>query len=215
MGFAHRAFVAAGVGFAVSALVGCGSSGGSLLSASQSNRLSEQLNRVTQALDAQHCSQASQYLADFRANVASLGGINPTLIANLDQGASTIQTLAARDCQTSTSTTVKKTRPKTTTSTSTTATRTTPTFTQPTTPTYTTPTYTQPGYTDTSTNPSGGTCPTCGITTTGTTPSTTTSNGGTGLGAAGGGGAGGSGSGTSTDNGTSTNGAGGGGGGGF
>lgn len=182
MGFAHRAFVAAGVGFAVSAIVGCGSSGGSLLTASESNSLSEQLNRVTQALDDQRCSQARQYLADFRSNVDSLGGVNSTLIANLAQGASTIQTLAARDCQTPTNTTPKKTHPKTTTSTTQTATRTTQTFTTPTTATYTQPAYTQPTYTNPPTNPTGGTCPSCATTTTGTTQSTTTSNGGTGLG---------------------------------
>jgi hypothetical protein len=184
MGFAHRAFVAAGVGFAVSAIVGCGSSGGSLLTASQSNSLSEQLNRVTQALDDQRCSQARQYLADFRSNVDSLGGVDSTLIANLDQGASTIQTLAARDCQTPANTTPKKTHPKTTTSTTQTATGTTQTFTTPSTATYTQPAYTQPTYTNPPTNTTGGTCPSCATTTTNTstTQSTTTSNGGTGLG---------------------------------
>ena len=46
MGFAKRAFVAAGVGFAVSALVGCGSSG-QLLSQSEANQLSSMLNRAS------------------------------------------------------------------------------------------------------------------------------------------------------------------------
>lgn len=204
MGFANRAFVAAGVGFAVSAIVGCGSSGGSWLTASESNSLSEQLNRVTQALDNQQCSQARQYLADFQSSVDSLGGINSTLISNLDQGASTIRSLANRDCQVPASTKPKKTHPKTTTSTSTTATQTTPTFTTPTTPTYTTPTYTQPTYTNpsTDTNTTGGTCPTCGTTTatntnTSTSSSTTTPSGGTGLG----------GSTTYTNGGTTTTGA--------
>ena len=189
MGFAHRAFVAAGVGFAVSAIVGCGSSGGSWLSASQSNGLTEQLNRVTQALDDQRCSDARQYLADFQSRVDSLGGVNSTLISNLDQGASTIQSLAARDCQTvRTPTTPKKTHPTTTTAT--TPTQTTSTFTVPsTTTTYSTPSYTTTTYSTPSTTTTGGSCPTCGLptttsptTTTSTVTTTTTPTGGTGLG---------------------------------
>src|SRR5579875_1449211 len=105
MGFAHRAFVAAGVGFAAAAIVGCGSGGGSLLSASQSNTLSEQLNRVTQALNDSDCGLARQYLADFQSTVDSLGGVNATLISNVDQGASTIQSLADQECQTPVNTT--------------------------------------------------------------------------------------------------------------
>jgi len=183
MGFVNRAFVAAGVGFAVSAIAGCGSSGGRLLSASQSNRLSEQLNRVYDALDGQQCSLAHQYLADFQNTVDGLSGVNSTLVANLDQGASTIQSLASAKCISQTNTTPKKTH--TSTSTTTTATK-TQTFTNPTTTTYTQPTYTQT-YTQ-PTNTTGGTCPTCVTTTnTNTTPtqSTTTSNGGTGLGGTG------------------------------
>lgn len=186
MGFAHRAIVAVGVGFAVSAIAGCGSSGGRWLSASESNSLSEQLNRVQQALDEQRCSDARQYLADFQARVNSLGGVNSTLIANLDQGASTIRSLASSQCQIQTVTPPKKTHTKTVTSTtrSTTATQTTQTFTQPT-QTYTQPTYTQPTYPQPNTSTTGGTCPTCGATTstTGSTTSPATSpSGGTGLG---------------------------------
>jgi hypothetical protein len=185
MGFAHRAFVAAGVGFAVSAIVGCGSSGGRWLSAAESNTLNEQLNKVTQALDDRSCSAARQYLADFQATVNNLGGVNSTLISNLDQGASTIQSLASSECQIHTATTPKKTHTKTATATttSTTATETTPTFTTPST-TYTQPTYTQPTYTQ-PTDTTGGTCPTCGVTTstsTSTASSTTTPSGGSGLG---------------------------------
>ncbi len=187
MGFANRAFVAAGVGFAVAAIAGCGSSGGRLLSASQSNRLNEQLNRIQDALDAQRCTTARQYITQFQDTVDNLGGVNSTLIANLDQGASTIQSLADSACKIQTATTPKKTH--TSTATTTTLTHTTQTFTNPTTTIYTQPTYTQPTYTQ-PTNTTGGTCPTCGTTTTttttststNTTPSTTTSNGGTGLG---------------------------------
>lgn len=185
MGFAHRALVAVGVGFAVSAIVGCGSSGGRWLSASESNSLSEQLNRVQQALADQRCADARQYLADFQASVNSLGGVNSTLIANLEQGASTIRSLASSSCQIQTATTPKKTHTKTSTSTtpSTTTTQTTPTFTTPTN-TYTQPTYTQPTYSQPNTTTTGGTCPTCGTTTSSTsgTSPTTSPSGGTGLG---------------------------------
>lgn len=191
MGFAHKAFVAAGVGFAASALVGCGSSGGSLLSGSQASNLTAQLNLVSAALNRQDCSQAQQYLQDFQSRVENLGGVNSTLISDLEQGASTIQSLADRECRTAT--TPKKTPTRTRTDTTTTATQTTPTFTSPTTTTqtYTEPTYTQPtdtvGTTSSTTNTTGGSCATCLTTTTTsteTTPATTTTNpsGGTGLG---------------------------------
>jgi TolA-binding protein len=186
MGFAHKAFVAAGVGFAAAVLVGCGSSGGSLLSGSQANNLTAQLNRVSDALNAQDCSQAQQYLQDFQSSVENMGGVNATLINDLDQGANTIQSLANRECHTVT--TPKKTRTKTQTDTTTTATRTTQTFTNPvTTATYTQPTYTQPSDTTTSTTSTttttGGSCATCLPTTTTSSQTTTTnSNGGTGLG---------------------------------
>ncbi|HWE59534.1 MAG TPA: hypothetical protein VG228_07545 [Solirubrobacteraceae bacterium] len=186
MGFAHRAFVAAGVGFAVSAIAGCGSSGGSWLSGAQGRNLTAQLNRVTQALDNQNCAQAQQYLADFQSTVDNMGNVNSTLINDIDQGSSTVQSLATRDCRTVT-TTPKKTHPKTNTTTTTTATQ-TQTFTNPSTQTYTAPTYTQAtDTTNSTTNTTGGTCPTCYQTvtttsTTSTTSSTTTPNGGTGLG---------------------------------
>jgi len=181
MGFAHRAFVAAGVGFAAAAIVGCGSSGGSLLSASQSNNLNEQLNRITQALNDSNCTLAREYLAEFQSKVDGLGGVNPTLISNLDQGASTIQSLANTDCQTSvqTTTTAKKAHPKTTTQT--TPTQTTSTFTVPTTTTtYTAPSYTTTTYSTPSTT--SDTITTQTQTTTSTVDSTTSPTGGTGLG---------------------------------
>lgn len=183
MGFANRASVAAGVGFAAAAIVGCGSSGGSLLSASQSTRLNEQLNRVTQALNDSDCAQARQYLSDFQATVENLGGVNSTLISNLDQGASTIQSLTDRDCQTAVrTTTTKETHPNTTTQT--TPAQSTSTFTVPTTTTtYTAPAYTTTTYSTPSTTTTGGSCLTCGATTTTSTVTTTTTpTGGTGLG---------------------------------
>lgn len=184
MGFAHRASVAAGVGFAVAAIAGCGSSGGSLLSASQANTLSEQLNTVEQALDNNACTTAQRALSRFQNTLDGLSGVNSTLLENLDQGASTIATLTSNECQTRTVSTPKKTHPKTTTSTvtTTTATQTIPTVTTQTTPTYTTTTYTTPTETTPYTSTTGGYSPTGGSTTTTATDTTTTpSSGGQGL----------------------------------
>jgi hypothetical protein len=209
MGFAHKAFVAAGAGFAASVLVGCGSSGGSLLSSAQANNLTAQLTRVSQALNAQNCSQAQQYLQDFQTSIENMGGVNSTLISNLDQGVSTVESLANQECRT-TVTAPKKTPTRT--QTTTTATQTTPTFTNPSTDTYTQPTYTQPSDTTTTTattptantNTTGGGCLTCvtSVTTatTTSTPTDTNFSGGGGLG----GGTGTSSSGATTTDGTGT-----------
>lgn len=180
MGFLHRAFVAAGVGVGMSVIAGCGAGGGGWLSGSQSSGLSEQLNHVTAALDSGQCAQAKQYMADFRSRVNGLGGVDSTLVANLDQGASTIQTLIDRSCVVATPPAPKRTHPKTTTAPRTPPT--TATFTTPSTPTLTQPSVTQPTTsTPSTTSTTGGVCPTCGVTTA-STPSTTTPSGGTGLG---------------------------------
>jgi len=184
MGFANRAIVAAGLGFAVSALVGCGGSG-SLLSGGQANQLSAQLEQASQDLASFNCRSAASDINTFRSNVNALNSVNATLIRNLDQGAQTIQTLADRECPvytrttrttethtTTTKTATTKTNTNTTPTTTSTSTDTTPTQTAPTTTvvTITTPTDTTPTGTDTT-----------GTTTTGTGTTTTTS-GGTGFG---------------------------------
>jgi hypothetical protein len=176
MGFANRAIVAAGLGFAVSALVGCGGSG-SLLSSDQANRLSTQLEQASQDIASYHCKSADTDISNFRSSVDSLNSVNSTLIRNLDQGASTISDLASRDCPVSYQTTTTKqttsttrtatvktdtdTTPTTTTATDTTTTQTTPTTTVITIPTTTdtTTTGTDTGTTTTGTDttPSGGT----------------------------------------------------------
>jgi hypothetical protein len=171
MGFANRAIVAAGLGFAVSALVGCGGSGG-LLSGSQADRLNNQLSQASQDLAAYQCRDATRDITNFRNSVDSLNSVNATLIGNLDQGASTIQQLASTECPVDRQTRTTKTA-TTRTNTDTTATTTTNTATD-TTPTQTTPsttviTLTTP--TDTTTTGTG---------TTGT--STTPGSGGTGFG---------------------------------
>src|ERR1700743_2236763 len=82
MGFAKKAFVAAGVGFAAAALVGCGSSG-RLLSETEDSTLRNELNHVSTALTDGQCQSADQWLADFQNKLASLGGVNSTLLNNL------------------------------------------------------------------------------------------------------------------------------------
>ena len=99
MGFAKKAFVAAGVGFAAAALVGCGSSG-RLLSGSEASTLRNELNHVSIALTDDQCESAEQWLADFQNKLASLGGVNSTLLDNLTQGASTTEQLTENECRT-------------------------------------------------------------------------------------------------------------------
>src|SRR5579875_3744835 len=112
MGFAHRAIAAAGAGLAASAIVGCGSGTGRWLTQSESSRLSAQLNRVTLALDAGQCAAAQRYLSGFRSDLSGLSGVSATLIANLNQGASTVASLASATCQKHTQTQPKRTRPR-------------------------------------------------------------------------------------------------------
>lgn len=187
MGFVHRAFVAAGVGFAVAGIAGCGSSGGSWLSQSEANRLTAQLNNAQQALDVGECARAQRYLTDFQTALGQFGGVNSTLLANLNQGASTVESLTnvSNECQSSTVTTPKThtTKTRTSSTTTTTATETVPTFTEPTTTTPTqTYTYTQPSTSTTSTTGGQGIDTTSTAGTTTTTSSTTSPSGGTGLG---------------------------------
>ncbi|HUY59207.1 MAG TPA: hypothetical protein VMV16_05820 [Solirubrobacteraceae bacterium] len=177
MGFTHRAFVAAAVGLAASALAGCGSNG-RLLSQSQSNQLSAQLNSVSQALQDGDCHAAESALSGFESRLAALNGVNSTLVENLNQGASTIQQLTSTRCASFLQTKPKRTNTTTSAKTTTTSTQTTASDTT-TTNTYTS-TYTNP-YSSPSTSTTGGTSPTG--TGTDTTPTTGTSpNGGQGLG---------------------------------
>jgi TolA-binding protein len=180
MGFAHRAFVAAGVGFAMSAIVGCGSSG-SLLSQSEANQLTAQLNSVSSALYEGRCSEAEDALTSFQEKLAKLNGVDSTLVSNLNQGASTIEQLTSTHCDSDTQTQTRTradTTPTHTATTHTTTTVTTDTDTVPTT-TVTTSTYPTTTYTPPPTSTTGGYSPTG--TTTATTPPPP-SSGGQGLG---------------------------------
>ncbi len=98
MGFANRAIVAAGLGFTVFAIAGCGGSG-SLLSSSQADRLSGQLASISNALNNGSCHTASAEITSFERSVAALQSVNSTLVRSLAQGARTVSQLAVRDCQ--------------------------------------------------------------------------------------------------------------------
>lgn len=136
MRFANKAVLAAGLGFTVSAVVGCGS-GGNLLSSDQASQLQSQLNLAQAALSEGACSRAESDISNFQNQVDELGSVNQTLVNNLQAGANKIERLATTECAGGTSSTPPpaKTTPKTT------PVRTTP---QRTTPTVTTVTETQP-----------------------------------------------------------------------
>jgi hypothetical protein len=81
MGFPNRAICAGGLGFAVSALVACGSSG-SLLSPGEAGQLNGQLAQVSQALSASNCPAAASAVQSFQNSVGNLSGVNGTLVSN-------------------------------------------------------------------------------------------------------------------------------------
>jgi len=165
MRYAPRAILAGGLGFAVSCVAACGGGAG-LLSGDQSIALSGQGNEIDSAVQSGDCGAAVNASAALNADVQKLPiTVNPTLRANLTQGALTISRLAAKECRQHTSSTVST---PTTTSSTTTPTTTTPTTT-PTTSTSTSTTTTTPTTTTSATSP----------TDTGTTSTTT---GGVGLG---------------------------------
>ena len=198
MRLANTALIAGGLGFAVSALVGCGSSGG-LLTAADANQLDSQLNLASTALSLGECARAAAAIASFRSAADGFGAVDGKLISDLDASAATIAALMQRECPTGTSTVTKP--PGSGTRTRTTKTRTTTTQTTPTAPTtpVTTPTGTQTTTTNTTT------------TTTGTTPTSTTGGvrpgggtGNTGSGNTGGGNTGGGNTGTGNTGGGNT-----------
>ena len=159
MRFANRALSVGGLLLAVAGLSGCGSSG-SLLTAGQANELKGQLSQVSQSLSARQCLQAANQITNFRSTVDGLGSVDQTLVSNLDQGASRLSQIAARQCPVQTVPhTTTQTQPTTTTTTPTTPTQPTTTPTTPTQPatTPTTPTTpTQPTTTPTTTGPNSG-----------------------------------------------------------
>jgi hypothetical protein len=137
MGFGSRASLAAILGFAAAFVVACGSSGNGLLSSGQSSSIAAQLTAISHAVQAGRCggaTVASHRLTNLITDLPA--GVNQKLVANLGQGASTVQELAAKDCATHTTTTPTVTVPTTTTQAVTTQTQTqTTTTTTTTTPT--------------------------------------------------------------------------------
>ncbi|MFZ0385824.1 MAG: hypothetical protein WAL22_09180 [Solirubrobacteraceae bacterium] len=120
MGFGSRALLAAVLGFAAAFVVACGSSTNGLLASGQSSSIASQLTAISQAVQAGHCGQATAASNKLTTLVADLpAGVNQKLVANLGQGASTVQELAAKDCTTRSTTTPTVTAPTTSTQTST------------------------------------------------------------------------------------------------
>jgi len=165
MRFAVKVVPLGALGFAVALLVACGSSNG-LLSGSQAQNLQAALSSVQSACSGGRSAQASRAAQSFadRVNALPGGTVDRKLIANLQQGAATLQTLAPQTCTGTTSTATTPTVTTTTTPTTTTATTVT-TTTQPTTPT--TPTTPTPPPTTPTTTPNNGGGSTGGGTTTG------------------------------------------------
>jgi hypothetical protein len=183
MRYAPRAILAGGLGFAVSCLAACGGSAG-LLSGDQSIALSGQGNEINSAVQSGDCGAAVNASAALNADVQKLPiTVNPTLRANLTQGAVTISRLAATECRQHASTTISTptTASSSSTSSSTSSTTTPTTSTSSTTPTTTsttTTTATTPPDTGTTSTTSGGVG--LGGTTSSTTGTGTGTSGGTG-----------------------------------
>ncbi len=164
MRFAAKVVPLGALGFAVALLVACGSSNG-LLSGSQAQSLQAALSSVQSACSGGRSAQAAHAAQTFadRVNALPGGTVDRKLIANLQQGASTLQALAPQTCTGTTSTATTPT--VTTTTTPTTTTATTTTTTQPTMPTTPTTPTTPPTTPTTTPNNGGGS--TGGGTTTG------------------------------------------------
>jgi len=188
MGFRQRASVATAAVLTAATVAACGGSSGHWLAAAQANRLTADLNAASTALDSGDCAQAQRYLTRFQNALGSLGNANSTLVANLNQGVSTVQSLASSTCHVRVA--PKPTRPKRRTHTNTGTTPVVTTFTN----TISQPTVTTPSQTTTigpTTSTTGGASP-VPATVTSTTPATSTTGGG-GAGSLPGGGAGASG----------------------
>src|ERR1700694_1988201 len=143
MGYAPRALLAGGLGFAVSFLVACGGGSG-LLSTTQADTLNSQLDQVASAVSAGQCGAAANAVTTFSNAVINLPpSVSGTLTRNLEQAASTVAQLAAKDCQNPTTSTTSSST-STSTSTSTTSTPTTTTTTSTPTTTTTTSSTTSP-----------------------------------------------------------------------
>jgi len=135
MRFAVKVLPLFALGCVAALLVACGDRSG-LLSGSQSGNLQDALAAVQSACadgNPGHAAVAAQSFAD-RVNALPPGSVDRQLIENLQEGASTLESLVARTC-TGTPTTTSTPTVATTTTTTPTTTSTTTTTTEPTTPT--------------------------------------------------------------------------------
>jgi hypothetical protein len=165
MRYVSRALLAGGLGLATAFLAACGGGSG-LLSTSQANMLTAEVNQASTYVSNGDCVSADNVLGRLQTQVANLpASINPTLVSDLDQGAATVRSLADKRCSGATGTGTDTTRSPavtptttnqntTTTSTSTTQTQTETTTTQP--PTTPSTATTPPGSGTTSTGGNGG-----------------------------------------------------------
>ena len=146
---ALRAFVAGGLGFAVSLIAACGG-GSRVLSADQANTLRARLDQLQTAVNNGDCSSVRNGLSQLSVEISNVP--NAAARSNLTAGFETLQRQSSTECQVSTP---RATR--TTTTTKTTTTQTTPTATTQTQtiPTATATTPTNPG-TTTSPGPGSG-----------------------------------------------------------
>ncbi len=118
----QRALLAAGLGFTVSLVAGCGGGSG-LLTGNQAGGLQNQLSQVSSALSAGHCTQVRTATEDLVSAVANLpASVNDNLRVALGQEASRVSALAVQQCHP-----VAPTTPTTTPTTPTTPTNTTTT----------------------------------------------------------------------------------------
>lgn len=154
---APRALLAIGAGFAVSLIAACGGGSG-LLSADESNSLSNGLDQVSSAVQSGDCPQVHAATSNLENQVQNLPpDINSTLSTDLSQGVSTVSQLAVTACRTTPTTVSTATKATTTASTATTApTTNTSTTTTPTTTATTSPATTPSTTGSTSTTSSGG-----------------------------------------------------------
>jgi hypothetical protein len=169
MGFGFRATLAVILGITAAFVAACGSSSGGghgLLSAGQNSTLSGELSAISDAVSAGSCSRANVAVNRLEDTLAKLpASVNQRLAHNLGQGATTVKSLALKDCAahtTSTSSTTSATQ-STSTTLSTSTTTSTPTSTSATAPATSSTPATTPG------------------TATQTSPGSATTNGGAGL----------------------------------
>jgi len=150
-----KALPLAALGVAAALLVACGDGNG-LLSGSQAGNLQDALAAVQSACDggdSGHAAIAARSFAD-RVDALPPGQVDRRLIRNLQDGASTLETLVARTCTRTATTTTTPTVTTTTAPTTTTTTTTAPTTTTTTAPT--TPTTPPPTTTPTTPDAGGG-----------------------------------------------------------